>query len=695
MNPFQKRALALLICLALAVSLAVPSMAAERQPASADRQKSAETAVGYAMQYGEALSASWALWEDGVLTISQQTQNLPASLKDAGHLEQLGLLGGDLYGIGSVSKMYTATAVMKLAEAGKLSLDRPVTDYLKDFKMADSRYRDITVRMLLNHTSGLMGTSQRNAMLFADDDQQAADQLLKRLETQSLRAEPGAFCSYCNDGFTLAQLIVEAVSGKEFLDYLRQDLLPAAGGAEIYAPADGESAANRLAVICSAGEEQRVLPHECLGILGAGGLYATAEDLAAYGGALTGTKLLSAASAAAMAQPEYARGIWPEGEPAGFTSFGLGWDAVEFWPFSQSGIQCLVKGGDTLYYHAALLVLPEYHMAAAVLTSGGVSAYNEMAAARMLVDALSEKGVEVDESAPALPEAAPAPMPAALTEESGCYGSSVQQLRVTVDAGGTMTIHQMLMADVPDQTLSYYSDGSFRNEYNTARVKLVKEENGCTYFYQNSYTPLPGLGVMPVSDYLLVKMPENPVDRRTQDIWDALMAKEYLPLGEKYSSALYQALADAMLEETAAESTAESFPGYTGTLRILDEERAVYDLPVGRDGQSVTVTPYGVDISGAPYGLEENIPALYTGSGWSYATVQEDGFARWFRTGSAAGRTMTVTMPENCGWWVYDSRMQVAASSVLDGNISVVLPEDGLVVFAGEPGTRFHLHFTL
>ena len=43
-------------------------------------------------------------------------------------------------------------------------------------------------------------------------------------------------------------------------------------------------------------------------------------------------------------------------------SYGLGWDAVQFASFEQNGIQCLVKGGDTLRYHAALLVLPEYHM---------------------------------------------------------------------------------------------------------------------------------------------------------------------------------------------------------------------------------------------------------------------------------------------------------------------------------------------
>lgn len=88
-------------------------------------------------------------------------------------------------------------------------------------------------------------------------------------------------------------------------------------------------------------------------------------------------------------------------------SFGLGWDAVEWFPFSQSGIQALVKGGDTLYYHAGLVVIPEYDMAAAVVSSGGASTYNELTATRILIDALAAEGVTVNETVPALPEATP------------------------------------------------------------------------------------------------------------------------------------------------------------------------------------------------------------------------------------------------------------------------------------------------
>ena len=67
--------------------------------------------------------------------------------------------------IGSVSKMYVTTAVMQPADQGKVDIDAPVTDYIPEFKLADTRYKDITVRMLMNHTSGLMGTVYGGMMM--------------------------------------------------------------------------------------------------------------------------------------------------------------------------------------------------------------------------------------------------------------------------------------------------------------------------------------------------------------------------------------------------------------------------------------------------------------------------------------------------------------------------------------------------
>ena len=59
-----------------------------------------------------------------------------------------------IYCVGSVSKVYSTAAVMQLVDEGKVELDAPVTEYIPEFRMADPRYKDITVRMLMDHTSG-------------------------------------------------------------------------------------------------------------------------------------------------------------------------------------------------------------------------------------------------------------------------------------------------------------------------------------------------------------------------------------------------------------------------------------------------------------------------------------------------------------------------------------------------------------
>ena len=169
MNVLHTRWRALVLALLLAVSLAVPAAAAEprdRRGGPADHL--ADTAASYAAQYGGAQSLQYALWQDGEIVLTGQTGTFSRS-------ENRLMTGDELYGIGSVSKIYTTVAVMQLAEDGKVSLDAPVTQYLPDFKMADERYKDITVRMLLNHSSGILGTGLSDAMLFGEASTRAHD----------------------------------------------------------------------------------------------------------------------------------------------------------------------------------------------------------------------------------------------------------------------------------------------------------------------------------------------------------------------------------------------------------------------------------------------------------------------------------------------------------------------------------------
>lgn len=680
---WKKRLSALALTALMAVSISAPALAAETE-APATRDESAAMAAQYAAQYGGAVSVQYAVWQDGEITVSGHAGVYSKS-------ENRVLLDTDLYGIGSVSKMYVTAAVMQLVEQGKINLDAPVTKYLPEFKMADERYKDITVRMLLNHSSGLMSATH-NMLLFADDDRSATENLLETLSTQRLAADPGSYSTYCNTGFTLAELVVEAVSGKTFPEYLHEAILAPNGLENTFTPQD-EFDTSRL-VKTYLGEDPRALPQDCLGTVGTGGIYANAADLAAFGGLLCSDELLTSASLDAMAAPEYSNGIWPD-DADDSLAFGLGWDTVSLAPFSYNDIQALAKGGDTQYYHAALVVLPEYDMAAAVLTSGGVSTYNQMAASRMLIDALAEQGVAVDETVPTLPAATPSQtMPAELMDYSGYYASTLQQFKVDISADGVLTLQSLTVSSAPAQTFYYFDDGSFRDQTGAAAmVKPVVEENGQTYLWQKAYAFLPGLTVLPTSNYVGQKVEPAQLTDEVQAAWDKWNTTSVLPLNEKYSSQVWLSLGSAAVTELP-----EYIPGYVGAQKIVDANHTQFAVQVpgnaGRDGSDVTVWEEDghvwMSAQGLLYADASIAQPIYCGAG-AYSTVQPDGYARWYTVGSAAGLTIQVEIEGNGGFYVYDGTGSLAASSVVWGDSTVTLPENGVIAFAGDAGARFHI----
>jgi CubicO group peptidase (beta-lactamase class C family) len=674
------------IGLAMVLSLTVPALAVQAGNAA---ETAAQSAAAAAARYGSAQSLRYALWDGGTVMLTGGTGSYSRT-------ENRALSDDTLYGVGSVSKMYTTAAVMQLAERGRVRLDAPVTTYLPKFTMADARYRKITVRMLLNHSSGLMGSSTSNGFLFGDRDRSATEDLLTRLSTQRLKADPGAYSVYCNDGFTLAELIVEAVSGMSFPEYLKTELLPPLGLSDTLTPEDDFDTA-RLAKTYADATDTRALPQETLGIVGTGGIYATASDLASFGGALTTASLLRQSSRDAMAASEYRKGMWPKDDLSTFT-YGLGWDSVQIFPFSANGIQALAKGGDTYQYHAGLVVIPRYHLACAVLSSGGASTYNELAAEQILIAALKEKGVALDETAPALTAAEPAAMPESLTAYSGTYGSSQQQLDVKI-ANGTLTLTSLNYANYV-LTFRYYDDGTFRSTDGKILLCPVTESNGETYLYQKALTAVPGLGTIPTSNYLAMKLPNNPVSAAVQKTWDAALKESYVPLNEKYTSEEYLML--STISGMGLDTAPVSIPGYAGSCKIVDETSALYvpQLPelAGRDGADLTLAKKnGVDwlTSGGTICMAvSGVKPIFTDGGWSYSTIQSDGYARWYQTGTAAGKTMRVTVPTHGGFWVYDAKGHLTASSVLWNDAAVTLPKGGLIAFAGDAGARFHLRFT-
>ncbi len=291
------------------------------------------------------------------------------------------------FNIGSTSKMFPAVAILMLVDEGKVSLDEPVVKYLPDFKMKDERYKDITVRMLLNHSSGLPGSSF--VMSFAPEID-SHKLLLDTLARDHLKHAPGADSMYCNDGFTLAEMVVERVSGQRFIDFIDK---------RVFQPLGMHDTGLSVGALGSQTDRAETYdkrtdlknPAEVVEVLGAGGLSSTAEDLCRFGNSFTtlGKHILSESSL-------------KEIQTAQKTPFGkhlrnrppfmsMGWDYSDLSPYDVDGIKIVGKGGNTMFYSANLQVLPNQGLVIAVLISG--NAFSENLTRPILVELLNEAGV--------------------------------------------------------------------------------------------------------------------------------------------------------------------------------------------------------------------------------------------------------------------------------------------------------------
>jgi CubicO group peptidase (beta-lactamase class C family) len=127
------------------------------------------------------------------------------------------------FSIGSPTKSFTALAVMQLVEAGRVELDAPVQRYLPWFRVADPQASaQMTVRHLLNQTSGLPESSAERALADFDDRPDATERQARGLASVKLTHPVGSACEYCDMNYNLLGLIIEAASGKSYADYIKE-----------------------------------------------------------------------------------------------------------------------------------------------------------------------------------------------------------------------------------------------------------------------------------------------------------------------------------------------------------------------------------------------------------------------------------------------------------------------------------------
>lgn len=334
------------------------SVGAVNGAAYEDAIKLARTQLWQQIASGKCSSASIAIMVKGEIVYSEgfgasdREKSIPTDTKT-------------IFNIGSVSKIYVTTAIMLLADEGKVLLDNPVTDYLPQFKMADPRYKYITVRMLLNHSSGMPGSEYNNSFGF-EYNENIHQETLDTLARSHLKHNPGEMSVYCNDGFTLAEMIVERLSGNKYIEFLNQRIFRPLGldntGLSV-----GEISDKKIALYYDP-ETGKRHPPEVISVIGAGGLSANPEDLARFAdGVLTKDKLLKA-SLEEMRKVQ-SPGFWCELKNPGL-SWGLGWDFTSLPRYKAEGIQVLGKSGGTSNYSSMLYTAPEKRVSVAVVCSG-------------------------------------------------------------------------------------------------------------------------------------------------------------------------------------------------------------------------------------------------------------------------------------------------------------------------------------
>ncbi|RBQ19365.1 serine hydrolase [Spongiactinospora rosea] len=265
--------------------------------------------------------------------------------------------------IASLSKSFTALAVMQLVERRLVELDRPVVDYLPELALGDPRARRITVRQVLNQTSGLSKTAFPTANLTGIGSLREA---VARLRGVRLAGEPGAAHRYHNANYWIAGRLVEVVTGQPFATYLQRHVFrplgmrstTSVGNSSDHVPglADGFTFAYGFALA------HRELPGRFVG--GSGGVVTTAEDMARWLGLhadARANRTVTRASLREMHTPSDPRGV-----------YGFGW--------YRESPERIAHSGALFTYTSFQIIMPGAKYGIAVLCNSRASVADDSAA---------------------------------------------------------------------------------------------------------------------------------------------------------------------------------------------------------------------------------------------------------------------------------------------------------------------------
>ena len=272
-----------------------------------------------------------------------------------------------VFQIGSITKVFTATIVMQLADEGVLDLDAPIAAVLPELVLADPHAAEqVTMRHLLTHTSGIDGDVFTDTGRGGDCLERYVAQLAGVAQNHPL----GATWSYCNSGFVLAGRVIEKLTGRAWDDVVRERLIAPLGLTRTGTLPE-EALLHRTAVGHTGHDEPATVRTWSLPrAMGPAGLInSTVGDVLGFarlhltgGLAPDGTRLLGAESAAAMTEFQVEL---PDKYTLG-DSWGLGWIRQDW-----AGRRLIGHDGNTIGQSAFLRLLPGAGLAVVLLVNGG------------------------------------------------------------------------------------------------------------------------------------------------------------------------------------------------------------------------------------------------------------------------------------------------------------------------------------
>jgi len=257
--------------------------------------------------------------------------------------------------IGSTTKQFTAVCILQLVEAGRVSLDDPLSKFVPSYKAAAL----VTVRQMLGQISGIPEYLDGPHILSEAGSHASFDALLGRVRSRPLDFPPGTSWEYSNTNYLLLGRIVEIVSGQSYESYVREHIFEPAGLRDSNFIGSGESSPSGRGYEYRNGQIRSAPKLDESWAWAAGGIVSTARDLLTWNAALSSGSLLSLADVRLMRTS----GTLNNGEPTGY---GFG-----FFVDSDLSRTRIWHGGNTWGFSSADITYPEDGQTVIVLTNSG------------------------------------------------------------------------------------------------------------------------------------------------------------------------------------------------------------------------------------------------------------------------------------------------------------------------------------